>query len=218
MGPRLRRSACLHSGVLHSQAHAPAERRRMHPARPLNGAGRLTGSAEKNHLKTLVYCDQVDMARIMQSALLDRQNGRFASAADPARADDRTRYAVQSRRPYRSQGVTHRYRRASETALSDVTFEIQPCEALASSGGRAAASPRLLHIMAGLIQPTAGEVRIDGLLVAQPSPRWIVMFQQPHLYPWMTVAQNVGLGLRFAGRRREANPRARGRASDAGRD
>ena len=51
--------------------------------------------------------------------------------------------------------------------------------------------------------PSAGEVRIDGALVAGPSPSWIVMFQQPHLYPWMTVEQNVGLGLKFAGRPRE---------------
>lgn len=104
-------------------------------------------------------------------------------------------------------GVTHRYRRANEAALSDVSFEIQPCESLALVGRSGCGKSTLLHIMAGLIQPSTGEVRIDGRLVTQPSPQWIVMFQQPHLYPWMTVTQNVGLGLRFAGRSRETKER-----------
>ena len=42
--------------------------------------------------------------------------------------------------------------------------------------------------------------KVDGALVEGPSPHWIVMFQQPNLYPWMSVAQNIGLGLKFAGR------------------
>jgi len=59
----------------------------------------------------------------------------------------------------------------------------------------------LLHLMAGLISPTSGNIHIDGALVLAPSPRWIVMFQQASLYPWMSVSQNIGLGLRFAGQK-----------------
>jgi NitT/TauT family transport system ATP-binding protein len=100
-------------------------------------------------------------------------------------------------------GVSHRYRRSATTVLSDINFEVQPCESLALVGRSGCGKSTLLHIMSGLTKPTLGEVRIDGALVEGPSPCWIVMFQQPHLYPWMTVEQNVGLGLKFAGRGRK---------------
>jgi NitT/TauT family transport system ATP-binding protein len=58
-----------------------------------------------------------------------------------------------------------------------------------------------------MVKPTSGEVRIGEERVERPSPRWIVMFQQPALYPWMTVRQNVELGLRFTGRMNEAAER-----------
>jgi ABC-type nitrate/sulfonate/bicarbonate transport system ATPase subunit len=106
-------------------------------------------------------------------------------------------------------GVGHRYRRnARSDALSGIDFEVQPCEAVALVGRSGCGKSTLLHILSGLTMPTVGEVRIDGALVSGPSPRWIVMFQQSHLYPWMTVEQNVGLGLKFAGRpRREIRDR-----------
>jgi len=107
-------------------------------------------------------------------------------------------------------GVCHRYRRTANYALSDISFEVQPCEAVALVGRSGCGKSTLLHILSGLIAPSLGEVRIDGALVSGPSPHWIVMFQQPHLYPWMTVEQNVGLGLKFAGRpRREIGERVR---------
>ncbi|MEZ5821446.1 MAG: ABC transporter ATP-binding protein [Xanthobacteraceae bacterium] len=107
-------------------------------------------------------------------------------------------------------GVSHRYRRNANVALSGVTCEVKPCEAVALVGRSGCGKSTLLHIMAGLTLPTAGEVRIDGALVQGPSPRWIVMFQQPHLYPWMTVEQNVGLGMKFARRpRKEIRERVR---------
>ncbi|ABD05018.1 ABC transporter related [Rhodopseudomonas palustris HaA2] len=100
------------------------------------------------------------------------------------------------------QGVSHRYRRASGNALSGIDLEIKPCEAVALVGRSGCGKSTLLHIIAGLVAPSMGEIRIDGARVEGASPRWVVMFQQPHLYPWMSVAQNVGLGLKFAGRPR----------------
>ena len=48
---------------------------------------------------------------------------------------------------------------------------------------------------------------IDGATVRHPSPRWVMMFQQPSLFPWASVADNVALGLRFNGRQHEAKKR-----------
>jgi NitT/TauT family transport system ATP-binding protein len=98
--------------------------------------------------------------------------------------------------------VCHRYRRSATLALSNIGFEVQPCEAVALFGRSGCGKSTLLHILSGLVAPSAGEVRVDGELVKGPSPHRIVMFQQPHLYPWMTAEKNVGLGLMFAGRRR----------------
>ena len=97
-------------------------------------------------------------------------------------------------------GVSHRFRRNATYALTDVDFEIQPCEAVALVGRSGCGKSTLLHVMSGLTTPTKGEIRLDGALVKGPSPECVVMFQQPHLFPWMTVAQSVGLGLKFAGR------------------
>jgi NitT/TauT family transport system ATP-binding protein len=96
--------------------------------------------------------------------------------------------------------VSHRYRRSTSNVLSAIDLEIKPCEAIALVGRSGCGKSTLLHIISGLTRPSAGEIRIDGALVEGPSPDWIVMFQQPSLYPWMSVAQNVGLGLKFAGR------------------
>ncbi|WP_321345445.1 ABC transporter ATP-binding protein [Breoghania sp.] len=101
------------------------------------------------------------------------------------------------------EAVTHSYRRAGAPAVCDVTFQVEPGEALALVGRSGCGKSTLLHIMSGLILPTQGKVLIDGLHVTGPSPKWVVMFQQPSLYPWMSVAQNVALGLKFTGRKRE---------------
>lgn len=104
-------------------------------------------------------------------------------------------------------GIVHRYRQAAEDALSSVSLSIAPGEAVAIIGRSGCGKSTLLHIMAGLVKPTGGSVVIDGEAVHAPSPRWVVMFQQPSLFPWATVADNVALGLRFNGRMGEAKAR-----------
>lgn len=54
----------------------------------------------------------------------------------------------------------------------------------------------MLMIVAGFDKPTLGEVLIDGIPVTGPTSDNIFVFQQGGLLPWMTVAQNVELGLR----------------------
>lgn len=103
----------------------------------------------------------------------------------------------------KAEALTHQYRRSASPALEGVDIEIQPCESVALIGRSGCGKSTLLHLLAGLIGPTQGSIHIDGARVHAPSPRWIVMFQQASLYPWMTVAQNIGLGLRFAGRKGE---------------
>ena len=106
-------------------------------------------------------------------------------------------------------GLTHRYRHTTANALEDVSFTIEPGECVALIGRSGCGKSTLLHIIAGLTRPSGGDVRIDGNPVMGPSPRWVMMFQQPSLFPWLSVAGNVSLGFRFSGRRQEAAARVR---------
>ncbi|WP_319531294.1 ABC transporter ATP-binding protein [uncultured Cohaesibacter sp.] len=99
--------------------------------------------------------------------------------------------------------VNHTYKRGQQQSLSDINFQVEPGEAVALVGRSGCGKSTLLNIMAGLMHPTEGKIWIDGQPITEPSPRWVMMFQKPSLYPWMTVAQNVALGLRFTGRSRE---------------
>jgi len=96
-------------------------------------------------------------------------------------------------------GVAHSYNASDGPVLSGIDLTIQPGEVVALIGRSGSGKSTLLHILAGLIQPSEGAVRIGGTRVTKPSPRWIMMFQAPSLFPWMSVSQNAALGLRYSG-------------------
>ncbi len=96
-------------------------------------------------------------------------------------------------------GVAHSYNASDGPVLSGIDLTIRPGEVVALIGRSGSGKSTLLHILAGLIQPSEGAVRIGGTRVTKPSPRWIMMFQAPSLFPWMTVSQNAALGLRYSG-------------------
>lgn len=100
-------------------------------------------------------------------------------------------------------GLQHRYKGAASNCLEDLEFKVTPGQIVALVGRSGCGKSTLLHLIAGLMQPSGGGVYIDGNRVKSACPRWVVMFQAPSLFPWMTVAQNAALGLRFAGRKAE---------------
>ncbi len=57
----------------------------------------------------------------------------------------------------------------------------------------------LLQTLAGFLEPTSGSVRLDGRVIDGPGADRGVVFQQPALFPWMTVAKNAGFGLMVRG-------------------
>ncbi len=94
--------------------------------------------------------------------------------------------------------LTHRYTARSPITFDKVNIQAQPGESLVIIGRSGCGKSTLLHIVAGLLGKTSGAVRLNNEEVTGPSPHWVMMFQSPHLFPWMTVEQNVGIGLRFA--------------------
>jgi ABC-type nitrate/sulfonate/bicarbonate transport system ATPase subunit len=99
--------------------------------------------------------------------------------------------------------VGHIFKGSSAPVLSNVALSIAPEEKVALIGRSGCGKSTLLHMMAGLLMPTDGCVRINAHQVVRPSAKWNIMFQKPSLYPWMSVKQNAELGLTFE---RKKNP------------
>lgn len=108
--------------------------------------------------------------------------------------------------------LTHRYTQKSPVTFDKVNIEAQPGESLIIIGRSGCGKSTLLHILAGLLGKTSGTVCINDQEIVEPSSRWVMMFQAPHLFPWMTVEEIVGIGLRFAGWPKK---RIRGRVAEA---
>ena len=86
----------------------------------------------------------------------------------------------------------------SVEALRDLTFRVDPGELVCIVGPSGCGKTTLLKCLAGLLDPTAGTVLVEGRPVAGPPPGMAVVFQEygRSLFPWMSVAQNVELPLR----------------------
>jgi len=84
-------------------------------------------------------------------------------------------------------------------ALSDISFQIERGELVCMVGPSGGGKSTLLRLVAGLLQPTSGEIELDGKPVRSPSPRVGIVFQNINLMPWRTVLDNVALPLELAG-------------------
>lgn len=79
--------------------------------------------------------------------------------------------------------------------LDDVNLNIEDGEFVCLLGPSGCGKTTLLRLIAGLDQPTSGEVIADGETVKKPSGDRAVIFQQYSLFPWLTVLENVMFGL-----------------------
>ena len=98
-------------------------------------------------------------------------------------------------------GVTKRFGgRAGEVlALDDVSLHVDDGELVCLLGASGCGKSTLLSIIGGLESPTSGEVRVEGDRVIGPGADRGMVFQAYSLYPWATVAGNIGWGLQVAG-------------------
>jgi len=86
--------------------------------------------------------------------------------------------------------------------LDDVSLAIEDGTFLTVLGASGCGKTTLLNMVAGLSAPSRGRILLDGKPIAGPGPDRVVVFQQPGLYPWLSLRDNVAFGLRMRSARK----------------
>jgi NitT/TauT family transport system ATP-binding protein len=86
-------------------------------------------------------------------------------------------------------------------AVRDVSFSVRRGEFVALLGPSGSGKSTVLNMIATLIRPSGGEILIDGkrVITGEATPGVGYVFQRDTLFPWRTVADNIGYGLQIAG-------------------
>src|SRR2546423_1478345 len=106
---------------------------------------------------------------------------------------------------------------AGVQALKDASFELRAGEVHALVGENGAGKSTLIKIITGAIPADSGALMLEGQALAEHSPRAAralgiaAIYQQPALFPELTVAENIALGFEPTGAWRRINWRARRR-------
>src|ERR1700760_2265758 len=80
-------------------------------------------------------------------------------------------------------------------ALDDITLTVEAGELICLVGPSGCGKSTLLRLIAGLDAPTGGEVVVGHETITCPSAERGVVFQDPNLFPWLTVRRNIEAGL-----------------------
>ncbi|MBN2082765.1 ABC transporter ATP-binding protein [bacterium] len=138
----------------------------------------------------------------MDEQLVPEQAPDFAAAEPPAAAAGPV---IELR------GVSKAYPlptgRGSRLAINDINLTIEnvpgrgQCRVILGPSG--CGKSTILKIIAGLLEPTTGEVLVDGQAVKGPSRQRGMVFQSYSSFPWLNVLDNVRFGLDLAGVRRD---------------
>jgi sulfonate transport system ATP-binding protein len=80
-------------------------------------------------------------------------------------------------------------------ALEGISLTVAPGEILVVIGGSGCGKSTMLRAISGLDTPSQGTVSLDNAVITAPREEIGIIFQEPRLLPWLTVADNVGFGL-----------------------
>jgi NitT/TauT family transport system ATP-binding protein len=88
---------------------------------------------------------------------------------------------------------------ADVDALEAVSLTVHPAEIVSIVGPSGCGKSTLLRMVAGFDFPSAGELLLGGVAISHPGQDRGIVFQQPQLYPWLSVFDNVVFGPRMRG-------------------
>ena len=95
----------------------------------------------------------------------------------------------------RSLRKSYRARGGVTAVLGGVDLTLDEGEFVAVVGYSGSGKTTLVSLIAGLVTPDAGEIRLDGVPVTEPGPERGIVFQQYSLLPWLSVSGNVALAV-----------------------
>ena len=94
------------------------------------------------------------------------------------------------------EGLSVSYR-AGQPVIGPISLEVLKGEFVTIVGPSGCGKTTLLNCIGGHVAPTVGSVSIDGIVVDRPMPQIGTVFQKPNLFPWLSVLDNAGFGLRM---------------------
>lgn len=103
-------------------------------------------------------------------------------------------------------GLSFRY--DSEPLFTDVSFAVEEGEFVSILGPSGCGQSTVLNLLAGVLSPESGELRVDGQKICGMNTHFAYMPQNDLLFPWKTIMQNVCLHGKLHGNERAAQQRA----------
>lgn len=103
-------------------------------------------------------------------------------------------------------GLSFRY--DSEPLFTDVSFNVEEGEFVSILGPSGCGKSTVLNLLAGVLSPESGEMRVDGQKICGMNTHFAYMPQNDLLFPWKTIMQNVCLHGKLHGNERAAQQRA----------
>lgn len=96
-------------------------------------------------------------------------------------------------------GITKTYesKKGKTVAIDDVSFDIQQNEFVSIVGPSGCGKSTLLRIIAGLDEPSSGQIMLNDKVLSGPGADRGMVFQGYTLFPWMTVEDNIAFGLKL---------------------
>ncbi len=88
--------------------------------------------------------------------------------------------------------------------LNNISFTAFKGEFISLFGPSGCGKSTILKIISGFLKPDAGNVNINGKKIDRPGPDRCVIFQEDALFPWLTVEENIGFGLRLVMKNKKA--------------